>query len=120
MKYVSIACFAVVAVNLCAPARAGSGNALAGGWDGTLTTGKQNVVPAPAPTSTSTTVSTSLFSAGNFAGSSFSFGFGGGGSGGNTGGAPSPEVNAVLSLILVGGTVAFLRRRRIRNAEPQA
>ncbi len=120
MKYVSMACFAVIAVNLCSPAWAGRGNALAGGWDSTLTNGKQNAAPAAAPTTTRTTASTSLFSAGIFAGSSFSLSSLGGGSGGNTGGAPSPEVNAALSLILVGGTVAFLRRRQFRNAEPQA
>ncbi|QGY02371.1 hypothetical protein MMSR116_11170 [Methylobacterium mesophilicum SR1.6/6] len=43
---------------------------------------------------------------------------GGSGSGGgaNSGGAPSPEVNAFLGLALVGGTVAFLRRRRTESA----
>ncbi|MGU3668188.1 hypothetical protein ACLBX9_28720 [Methylobacterium sp. A49B] len=43
------------------------------------------------------------------------FGGGGGGGqqgGGNTGGAPSPEVNAMLGLVLAGGTVAFLKRRK--------
>ncbi|MCJ2096022.1 hypothetical protein MKK67_26515 [Methylobacterium sp. J-072] len=34
------------------------------------------------------------------------------GSGGHSGGAPAPEINAVLGLALAGGTVAFLRRRR--------
>lgn len=124
MKYVSIVCFTAVAVNLCGPAWAGRGNALAGGWDSTLTTANQRPAPATAPASSgsaspSPAAATSLFSVSLFAGPAFNFGSGGGSSG-NTGGAPSPEVNATLGLILVGGTVAFLRRRRIRKVEPQA
>jgi len=34
------------------------------------------------------------------------------GGGSSSGGAPSPEVNALLGLALAGGTVAFLRRKR--------
>lgn len=41
---------------------------------------------------------------------------GGGGGGGNSGGAPSPEINAMLGLMLAGGTVAFLRRRKSGKA----
>ncbi|WP_342164586.1 hypothetical protein [Methylobacterium sp. SD21] len=50
-----------------------------------------------------------------------SSGGGGGASlgGGGFGGAPSPEVNAGLALLLVGATVAILRRRRDR-ATPRA
>ncbi|MCJ2055250.1 hypothetical protein MKL09_01640 [Methylobacterium sp. J-048] len=36
----------------------------------------------------------------------------GGGSGGSSGGAPAPEIDAMLGLTLAGGTVAFLKRRR--------
>ena len=39
-------------------------------------------------------------------------GGGSGGSGGGSGGAPSPEVNAGLSLLLAGSAFVFLRRRR--------
>lgn len=39
-------------------------------------------------------------------------GGGSGGSGGGSGGAPSPEVNAGLSLLLAGSALVFLRRRR--------
>lgn len=54
--------------------------------------------------------------------------FGGGGafaglfeaSGGGSGGAPSPEINAILGLALAGGTVTFLRRRRRERSEPAA
>lgn len=119
MKYVSIICSAVAAVSLCTPAWAGRGNALAGGWDGTLTSGHQQVAPASAPAARNATVATSFFSGGIFAGSAFSFGSGSSGSGTNTGSAPTPEVNAALSLVLVGGTVAILRRRRSRKVEPQ-
>lgn len=119
MKYVSIACFALVAVHLCSPAWAGRGNAIAGGWDGTLTSGNQPSASATASASSGPAASTSLFSVSLSAGPIFSFGSGGGSSG-NTGGAPSPEVNATLGLILVGGTVAFLHRRRIRKTVPQA
>lgn len=123
MKYVRILCYAAVAINLCSPAWAGRGNALAGGWDSSLTSATPRSAPATAPASPSTAPastgpSTSLFSTGAFGGSVFTFGSGGGSSG-NTGGAPSPEVNATLGLILVGGTVAFLRRRRTGNAKPQ-
>jgi len=93
------------------PAWAGSGNALAGGWNGALTSGLQIPAPAPAPAPAA--------SIGIFSESAFSFGSGGGSSG-NTGGAPSPEVNATLGLMLVGGTVALLRRRRIRRVDPTA
>lgn len=105
MKYVSIACFAIITVNLCSPASAATGNALAGGWNGTATMQIQRSAPAPAATSSAVSV---------FASSAFSFGSGGGSSA-NTGGAPSPEVNAALGLMLAGGTVAFLRRRRPRG-----
>lgn len=108
MKYVSIACFAVITIHLCNPASAGTGNALSGGWNSALTTQVQRAAPAPAAPSPAVSI-------GVFASSAISFSSGGGSSG-NTGGAPSPEVNAALSLILVGGTVAFLRRRRARRA----
>ncbi len=42
-----------------------------------------------------------------------------GGSSPSTGSAPSPEVNALLGFLVVGGTVAFLKRRR-REAEDTA
>lgn len=48
-------------------------------------------------------------------------GIGGGGSnqgGGNSGGAPSPEVNAMLGLVLAGGVVAYLKRRK-NDAKPE-
>jgi uncharacterized membrane protein YgcG len=45
---------------------------------------------------------------------------GGGSTGGNSGGVPSPEVNITLGLVLAGGTVAFLRRRRRDAAVPVA
>lgn len=121
MKYASIVGLAVVAVNLCSPAWAGRGNALAGGWDGTLTQGNAHADPAvhePARATAHAPGSTSIFNVEVFAGPVF--GSGGSGPSGNSGGAPSPEVNAVLSLILAGGTMAILRRRRTRNAEPQA
>ncbi|MET3414950.1 hypothetical protein [Methylobacterium sp. 1030] len=44
-------------------------------------------------------------------------GLGGGDGGGRSGGAPSPEVNAMLGLALAGGTLAFLRRRRQGKAK---
>lgn len=116
MKYVSIVCLAGAAVGLCSPASAGNGNALAGGWNGQLTSGIKSAAPGPAPVTAPANVSTTVSSGGIFSGPAFSFGSGGGGSGGNTGSAPSPEVNATLSLILVGGTVAILRRRRARKA----
>jgi hypothetical protein len=36
---------------------------------------------------------------------------------GSSGGAPSPEVDAALGMLLAGGVVAFLRRRRARKSE---
>lgn len=121
MRYVSILCYAAVAVNLCSPAWAGRGNALAGGWDGTPTSGNQRSAPAPAtaPAPANASPLTTLFSAGAFGGAIFNV-ESAGGSSANTGGAPTPEVNATLGLILVGGTVAFLRRRRTGKAKPQA
>ncbi|MBP2492741.1 hypothetical protein ABID82_003224 [Methylobacterium sp. PvP062] len=44
-------------------------------------------------------------------------GLGGGDGGDHSGGAPSPEVNAMLGLALAGGTLAFLRRRRAGKAK---
>jgi len=116
MKYAGIICFAVAAVTPCNPAWAGHGNALAGGWDGTTTSGNRRSAPAAAPATATPTVVRALSSGGIFAGPSFRFDSGGGGSGS----APSPEVNATLGLILVGGTVAILRRRRARKTELQA
>ena len=102
-----------LAICLCSPAHAGNGNALAGGWNGEMSGGGLRVgSPSPTPSGGSTpaplaSASTSYSSGGSV----FEFSSGGGGSQ-NSGGAPSPEVNAGLGLILVGGTVAFLRRRR--------
>lgn len=45
-------------------------------------------------------------------GSGIGGGSGGGGGISDSGGAPSPEVNACFSLALAGGTVPFLRRKR--------
>ncbi|MCJ2135903.1 hypothetical protein MKK69_17900 [Methylobacterium sp. J-026] len=115
MKYVGLVGCAVVAAGFCSPALAGRGNALAGGWDSTLSSGAQHTAPAPAHSGTAPSVS--LFSGGFFGGSGYGSGSG---SSQNAGGAPSPEVNAACGLILVGATVAFLRRRRTRRAEPQA
>ncbi|SDO64043.1 PEP-CTERM protein-sorting domain-containing protein [Methylobacterium phyllostachyos] len=118
MKYVSILCTSAVVIGLGSPAAAGTGNALAGGWDGTLASRNTSPAASTAPTRVPASASTSPFSVEVFAGPSFSFGSGGGSSG-NTGGAPSPEANTILSLLLVGGTVAFLRRRRNDEAKPQ-
>lgn len=41
-----------------------------------------------------------------------SSGGGGGGGSSNSGGAPTPEVNTGLGMLLVGATLAFLRRKR--------
>ena len=52
--------------------------------------------------------------AASFSGSSgggFS-GFSSGGSSRSSGGAPSPEVNTLLGLFIVAGTVAYIKRRR--------
>lgn len=38
---------------------------------------------------------------------------------GNMGGAPVPEVNALLGLALAGGAVAFLRRRKHNKANAE-
>ena len=125
MKYVGLVGCAVVAAGFCSPALAGRGNALAGGWDSSLTSGAQHTAPAsapapapaPAPAHSGTAPTISLFSGGFFGGSGYGSGSG---SSQNAGGAPSPEINAACGLILVGGTVAFLRRRRTRRAESQA
>ena len=41
-------------------------------------------------------------------------------SGGGSGGAPTPEVNASLALLLAGGILVFLRRRRNHQVRPAA
>ena len=110
---------AAAALCLCSPALAGNGNALAGGWNGELS-GAGLHVGAPVPTGNGSgaparqAAAPSSYSSG---GSFFEFGSEGG-SGQTSGGAPSPEVNAGLGLLLAGGTVAFLRRKRGRPASP--
>jgi hypothetical protein len=72
---------------------------------------------SPAPPSVNATITTSEYALGANVSLSgiFNFGSGGGGSA-QSGGAPSPEVNAALGFLLAGSTVAFLRRRRTRDA----
>lgn len=108
MKYVGIVCYVVAVLSLCAPASAGSGNALAGGWNSDLTGAARRPGADAHPASRGGDTATS--SGGGLGESFFDLGSGGGASHAS-GGAPSPEINALLGLLLAGGTVALLRRR---------
>ncbi len=84
------------------------------GFSGTFTAA-QSATPSVGPFSLS---GTGIFQA--LLGSSAGGGGGGGGGGGASGGAPTPEINAGLGLILAGATFAFLRRRRDSRGEASA
>jgi hypothetical protein len=71
---------------------------------------------SPAPPSVNATITTSEYALGANVSLSGIFNFGSGGGSAQSGGAPSPEVNAALGFLLAGSTVAFLRRRRTRDA----
>lgn len=119
MNYVRIGIYVVIAVNLCSPVWAGNGNALAGGWNGELSGGGLRLSPATAPANHGSPSSAPAFDSGSSSGSLFDFGSGGSSSH-SSGGAPSPEVNAILGLMLAGSTVAFLRRRKSGTAKSAA
>ncbi|MDP4003443.1 hypothetical protein [Methylobacterium sp. NEAU K] len=122
MKYVSIYCCAMIGLGLCSPALAGNGNALAGGWNGELsgrglsvgTAGISasggNAAATPPSSRGQSRAESSTGGSGHSIGSHFDFDAG---ASRDVGGAPAPEVNAGLGLILAGATVVFLRRRRV-------
>lgn len=131
MDYVGICYFTEVGRCLCAHAAGGGGNSLAADQNTGLSAGVLRLLPAVAPATGANPSSASPPGAGGsrtassapllrgsgepvFAFSSLSGTGEGWGAGGATGGAPSPEVNAGLSLILAAGAVAFLRRRRAK------
>lgn len=110
---------AAAALCLCSPTLAGSGNALAGGWSGELSgAGLRVGTPVPTVNGSGTPARQAAAPSSYSSGGSFLEFGSGGGSGQTSGGAPSPEVNAGLGLLLVGGTVVFLRRKRGRLVSP--
>ncbi len=131
MDYVGICYFTEVGRCLCAHAAGGGGNSGVADQKPGLSAGILRLLPAIAPVTGADPSTTSPPGAGGsrtmsftaalrgsedpiFAFSAVSGAGAGWGAGGASGGAPSPEVNAGLSVILAAGAVAFLRRRRAR------
>ena len=132
MNYVGICFFNDVGRCLCGPVAAGGGSTLAANQSSSATV---NDVRLSVPGGSMVAASTPLASAsGGGAGRTAAYTMAGrrsgdsvsdfrsgtaaspswsGGSG--SGGAPAPEVNAGLGLLLAGITVAYLRRRRDRR-----
>jgi len=132
MNYVGTCFFNEVGLCLCSPVTAGSGHPSSSqsvsqtvGADPRLfSSGSPLAVTrtsaAPAPGGFQDGAAVNRTPSRPFGAALFEASSGGGGgssfSGGGFGGAPSPEVNAGLALLLVGATVALLRRRRDRAA----
>ncbi len=135
MNYVGTCFFNEVGLCLCSPVTAGSGNPSSSlsvdqavGADPRLfLSGSPLAVTrtsaAPTPGGFQDGAAANRTPSRPFGAALFEVSSGGGGGaslgGGGFGGAPSPEVNAGLALLLVGATVAILRRRRDR-ATPRA
>lgn len=132
MNYVAPCFFAEVGRCLCIPVSVGSGNSPARqqtdfasiadprlNFSGSFPS-LARPIPAPAAGDGQGTIAMTNAPSRGFGGALFDLSIGGGGghaSGGREsfGGAPTPEVNASLGLLLVGVTVAVLRRRRGRR-----
>jgi hypothetical protein len=130
MNYVGICFFTEIGRCLCGPVAGGSGNAVTNDQAGRPSVGDLHV--SLAAVSTIGVRTSEASAAGGGQGKSSAFAGSGGHSGdsllgfgsvsaaepswgGGSGGAPTPELNAGLGLLLVGFTVVVLRRRRSRQ-----
>lgn len=111
MKYVviGICSLTMMSVSLAVPAAHAASFAVDWNTEGSAARSPSS----PGSPSVNTTITTSVTASGGGASLAGIFNFGTGGSGGaHSGGAPSPEVDAAIGLLLAASTVAFLRRRR--------
>lgn len=123
MNYLSTTGCALILALLATPADAGNGNALAGGWNGSLSGSTLQIggtaaarasagpTSQPGPSAGRGANASAQASAGASSGGSlFDFSLSSGG--GQNVGAPGPEAGAGLSFLLLAGAYALLRRRR--------